>query len=472
MTAIGVDATTLHTNPAGIGWNRNANASVSAGFYNRGVSTRLRGFDENQAIDNSESSAFLPNLGLVWASPAGSLEFPTLNYGFNFTKLADFNESFSYQGRSTRSIVDAIVEDFIDGVAQDENGQFRADLITTIDPSVGAAFQDPALDTRPVRYDRQLSDAPDALTGFYSEFDFIDNNDDLLDRSGRVERTGSMNELALGVGGNYANTVLWGLSLGIPFINYTETRVYDELDDENLLSEYENAGFDEQSTIDGGGVNFKFGLIYLPNIASRVSLSFHSPTFWSFDDTYETELEYNYTANGEALGGNARSDIRSRVTNVRTPWRFNLGGGYLIGRTGFISTDIEYLSYRGTEFGFDDFAGFEEVPNQDIDDILSSSVNVKVGGELNFDPVLVRLGFGYRTFPVQDLRFDEDGGTLSYSGGLGLNLGKLFIDVAARYEGRSTYFAPYRTFGFTPNLVDTDFSRITGVVTVGFRGFN
>ena len=117
-------------------------------------------------------------------------------------------------------------------------------------------------------------------------------------------------------------------------MDYTETKVYDEVDDDNLILEYESAGFDEVSTLNGSGVNFKFGAIYLPSIASRISLSFQSPTFWSFDETYLTDFEYNYAVNGEALGGNAQSPIRDRLTNIRTPWRINLGGGYLLGRTG------------------------------------------------------------------------------------------------------------------------------------------
>ena len=476
MTAIGVDATTLHTNPAGIGWNRNANASLSGGFTRRNIQSQLRGEAGNGTTSAAESSFILPNLGFVWARETGSLEFPTLNYGISFTRLANFNETIAYDGRSSRSIIDAVTEDFIDleNVFDDDAAAFRSALITQIDPTVGPTFIDPFFDTRPVRYDF-LSDDPDFndpdFNGYYSEFEFEENNDAPIRRSGRVERTGGINEVALGIGGNYNNTLLWGLSVGIPFMDYTETKVYDEVDDDNLILEYESAGFDEVSTLNGSGVNFKFGAIYLPSIASRISLSFQSPTFWSFDETYLTDFEYNYAVNGEALGGNAQSPIRDRLTNIRTPWRINLGGGYLLGRTGFISTDIEYVNYAGIEFGFDDFAGLEEGTNGDIDFVLGGSANIKVGGELNFDPLLVRLGVGYRTNPIKELRFEEDGAALTYSGGLGINLGKIFIDVAARYEGRSTYFAPYRTFNFVPNVVDTDLSRITGILTVGYRGF-
>ena len=113
----------------------------------------------------AESSFFLPNLGFVWARETGSLEFPTLNYGISFTRLANFNETIAYDGRSSRSIIDAVTEDFIDleNVFDDDAAAFRSALITQIDPTVGPTFIDPFFDTRPVRYDF-LSTTPISMT--------------------------------------------------------------------------------------------------------------------------------------------------------------------------------------------------------------------------------------------------------------------------------------------------------------------
>ena len=125
----------------------------------------------------------------------------------------------------------------------------------------------------------------------------------------------------------------------------------------------------------------------------------------------------------------------------------------------------------GTSFSSDDFATVDEAANEDVDRELTSSLGVRVGGELNLKPFQVRAGVGYRQNPVATPRNDEDTAALNFSGGVGYSVGKFFIDAAARFQGNNSYYAPYRTFAFDGQVVDTDRSRITAVVTVGFRGF-
>ena len=174
-----------------------------------------------------------------------------------------------------------------------------------------------------------------------------------------------------------------------------------------------------------------------------------------------------------------QSDLGIASINFRSPWRFNLGAGYLINTNGFLSADIEYVNYKGGSFGFDDFATIDEAADADIDATLGSAINAKVGGELNLKPFQVRAGVGYRTLAVATPRYGEDEGFLTYSGGIGYSVGKFFFDVAARFESADSYYAPYRTFALSngvgdprdPNLVDVNRTRVTGAVTVGFRGF-
>ncbi|NJC27411.1 OmpP1/FadL family transporter [Neolewinella antarctica] len=466
MTPIGVDFTSLHTNPAGIGWNRSSYAALSAGFANTATNANLRRISgSNESTSESAGSFSVPSAGLVWSGDTRSLLWPTLNFGFSFTRLADYNETINYGGQSQGSIIDAIVEDFIDLYDADfgDTGEgFRADLILDIEDRIGEGALLPFEDDRILRLDE---------LGFYSEFNLDVNEGAEIERSGTVERSGSMNELAFGVGGNYDNKVLWGLSIGIPFMQFTENKTYQEIDRDNQLENYEDASFNESLELDGTGANFKLGAIYLPTPEARVSVSLQTPTFWTIDETYFTDLEYNYTADDEARGGNALSPVSQAVVNLRTPWQFNAGFGYLINRKGFLSADVNYTNFAGNEFSTEDFATLEEAANDDIDATLKSSINVRVGGEINIDPLQVRAGVGYRTVPTQDFRYDESESLLTYSGGVGYNAGKFFVDVAARYEGGNAFYAPYKSFDFEPQVVDTDRSRITGVITVGFRGF-
>lgn len=444
MTSIGVDGTTLHTNPAGIGWNRYSAAQISPGFTFNNLDARLTNGVGNEGEQENKAAFIIPNASLVWAGETRSVNWSTFNFGLSFTRLADFNETIAFSGRSGGGIIDAIVEDLNDGIIDD----FRSGLAQLIP---GAVQEDDL--------------------GFFSDFDLDSSQGGQIRRNGRVERTGGINELALGFGGNYLEKVLWGFTIGIPTINFTETKVYDEIDDRDEITFFDNAGFDETLELSGSGVNFKFGLIGRPTDQLRLSLAVHSPTFWTVDETYFTDFEYNFTDNGQALGGEEESILSEAAFNMQTPWRFYAGAGYLIGRSGFISIDADYANFAGTSFSSNDFATVDEAANEDVDATLGGSLALRVGGELNLKPFQVRAGVGFRQNPVIDLRNDEAAQFINLSGGVGYAKDKFFIDLAVRAEGDNSYYQPYRTFAFDGQVVETERARLTGIVTVGFRGF-
>lgn len=450
MTAIGVDGSTLHTNPAGIGWNRFSAAQITPGFALNNLTAGLRNGTGNEDNSVTDGNFVVPSASLVWAGDTRSLNWSTFNFGISYTRLADFNETIAYSGRSPGSIIQAINSDIDAG----EISEFREQLALNI-PSI-------FLET--------------AEGDFITDFDLPENIDSPIRREGRVERNGSLNEIALGFGGNYLEKVLWGVTIGIPTINFTETRIYDEIDDRNEVtaegeSGFDNAGFDENLELTGSGVNFKFGVIGRPTDQLRLSLAVHSPTFWSVDETYFTDFEYNFTFDGQAQGGTELSPLSEAVYNLRTPWKFYLGAGYLFSNKGFLSIDADYSNLAGTAFSSDDFATVDEAGNADVDRELSSSLGVRIGGELNLKPFQVRAGVGYRQNPVVQPRNNEDTSSLNFSGGVGYSVGKFFIDAAARFEGNNSYYAPYRSFDIDGQVVGTDRSRITTVLTLGFRGF-
>lgn len=444
MTSIGVDGTTLHTNPAGIGWNRYSTAQISPGFTLSNLDARLTNGSGNTGNQENKSAFIIPSASLVWAGETRSINWSTLNFGISYTRMAEFNETIAFSGRSEGGIIDAVVEDLNDGIVDD----FRSGLAQRIE---GAVQEDDL--------------------GFFSDFDLDSSLGGQIRREGRVERTGGINELALGFGGNYLEKVLWGVTIGIPTINFTETKIYDEVDNQDEITFFDNAGFDEVLELTGSGVNFKFGLIGRPTDQLRLSLAVHSPTFWTVDETYFTDFEYNFTDNGQALGGEVESPLSEAAFNLQTPWRFYAGAGYLVGRSGFISIDADYQNFAGTSFSSDDFATVDEAANNDVDATLGSSLGIRVGGELNLKPFQVRAGVGYRQNPVAELRNDEDPEFLNLSAGLGYAKDKFFIDFTVRAEGNTSYYMPYRTFNFDGQVVETDRTRITGILTVGLRGF-
>ena len=459
MTSMGVDFTTLSTNPAGIGWNRNNSASITPGFTLHNNRSTLRGNNLNPSTAENDFVFNIPSFGLVWTRQNEYTGMPSLNWSIALNRLADFNQTLDYNGFSGGSIIDALVEDINDNIGD----PFRVNLLDQIDSDIRFLDVNDNFDTLPLLVDE---------FGYFSDFDLADNQGAQVRREGRVERSGSMNEFAFGIGGNANNKLLWGISIGIPFLSFDEVKTYSEVDANNEVSTFDDASYDEELSISGSGVNFKLGAIYLPSVATRISLAVHSPTFWTLDETFETRLEYNYTtADGVARGGAGLSPQSISVVNLQTPWRFQLGLGGLIGRSGFITADAEYVNYAGNSFSFQEFSVPDEVSNNDIDAVLGGAVSLRLGGEINLDPVQVRLGAGYRTLPTQAARYGQDEGYLSGSAGLGFNLGKLFIDVATTVQQENNFYSPYRTFGFDGQVVDTERVQVSGLVTVGYRGF-
>ncbi|WP_420458996.1 hypothetical protein [Neolewinella sp.] len=446
LTPLGVDATTLHTNPAGIGWNRYNMAQVTPGFTLTGVKSDLAPDAASGPLNESVANFNLPSIGLIFAGTTRSVNWSTLNFGVSVTRLADYNRQTRFSGRSQGSI--------IDGYAADLNAGFNDPYGSDLALQTGALFQDDQ--------------------GYFSDFDLAENDGGRVRRDGLFDRRGSMSEVAIGFGGNYREKLLWGVSFGIPFFTYDDVYSYEEVDDQGEISGFDNSSFDRSLVNSGTGFNLKFGLTYLPTEQLRLSGAIHSPTAWTVDEQFSTGFTYNYTdEDGNALGGTALSPLNTVTYNLRTPWRFMVGAGYLIGNWGFVSLDADYADYRGNSVSFDDFATAADDVNASIDDNLSNSIGLRLGGELNLKPIQLRAGVGYRQVPYALFLNDEDEAYLTYSAGAGYSIGKFFVDLAAQYSGASGFETAYNApANLEQPLITTDRTQVSVLLTVGFRGWN
>lgn len=426
MTPLGVDFSTFSINPAGIGWIRNGYFVVTPGYKSENISSTLLDGDSSP-LDVNRGNFAIPNVGVVFANETRSVYWPTFNVGIGINRMADFNETISFRGRNSGSLLDAFVEDANDGIFND----FRNNL---------------AFETGAILEDDQ---------GFFS--DFFSNPEGAISRDGQVVRDGGISEFVVTMGGNYRDMVMWGLTLGVPFMNYSETRSYNEIDDEAVIDFFDNLSFDETLETEGSGVNFKFGVLIRPTQILRISLAAHSPTFWSIDESYETTFSYAYTDEdtNEALGGTALSPRSEFSYNLQTPWRLIGGLGAVVGRSGFVAVDVDYLNYAGNQFSYDDFTEEATAVNEEIDNLLESALSFRVGGEYNLNGFQIRAGAGVRNYPVAGTNQSD----LLLSGGLGYRKDRFFIDLAYQYGSRDRIFQPYPTFAATPQQVEVNMVR-------------
>jgi len=140
---------------------------------------------------------------------------------------------------------------------------------------------------------------------------------------------------------------------------------------------------------------------------------------------------------------------------------------------GFITADLEFTNYKWMSFSTSD----EESPetkeyykpfNKAIDAIYKTAVNFRVGGELKFKIVMVRLGFAYYSSPYKDKVLKAS--KMNLSGGLGYRHKGMFLDLTYVHHINKDVNFPYRVNAPRANTFAT--LKETGgnvLLTVGFK---
>jgi hypothetical protein len=302
-----------------------------------------------------------------------------------------------------------------------------------------------------------------------------------------VTSRGGITELALAFAGSSKDKWYYGATLGIPFLHYTRESSYSEADaTDNPNNKFDFATIDEDLTTSGVGLNLKLGVIYKPTEYVRLGLAIHTPTFYNLTDEYSafviTDTEgyqgrLNQSSTDFTNGENAEFQYY-----YFTPYRISVSGSYVLREVedvrkqkGFLTADIEYVNYKASSYttdpdgdNSDDTKTYLKQLNKAIDNAYKGALNIKVGGELKFTTVMVRLGAAYYGNPYKDIA-GEKGSRFQATGGLGYRNKGMFIDLAYVHTmGKDVHFA-YR-------LQNTPFQgarvKNTGgnaVLTVGFK---
>ena len=303
-----------------------------------------------------------------------------------------------------------------------------------------------------------------------------------------VTTKGGITELALAGAGNMNDKFYYGLTVGIPFLNYKRTTEFIETDPTtNPDNNFDFAVFTENVKTSGIGINLKGGIIFKPVNALRLGLAVHSPTYYTLEDKYDASASANtesyngfLTQTSKDITGN---DNASFKYTLLTPYRVILSAAYLLHgvedvkqQRGFVTADIEFINYKASSYHTDpanennDQATKEYLTNLNtaIDNAYKGAVNVRLGGEVKFNTMMFRAGAGYYGNPYKNIN-GEKGSRLQFSGGLGYRNKGMFIDLAYVYVLKKDVDIPYRLQSAAYKGADI---RATGgnvVMTVGFK---
>jgi len=440
MGALGSDMSAVAKNPAGLGAFWKSEFSISLAYADRKHDATL-GTQTESKVDNG---FIIDNAGYVMTTRGRNPNWQAVSFGIGFNRFADYQDDLFILGDARGSIVQRW-----SGLALG----FQTDQLDAFE--AGPAFESGAI------YDFEED-------GIY-ENDYLDFEDVDLQHELSVDEKGFFNQLEFGLGANYKNKLLLGISLGFPIISFRHDRTYFE---DNITGEvpvFNSLRYDEFLSTEGGGVNIKMGAIYKLD-KMRLGVSVHSPSYLSLTDRFETDITYAFTDDNGSQQYTGQSPRGEFEYSLKTPWKV-VGSFAYVSPKGFISADVEFIDYSSSRFNLTRHsdnqadAEYESTVNADIDEIMKPALNIHVGAELPVDAFRVRAGYTMRGNPQESGKFTNN----SFHLGLGLRGEKMFGDLAFVSTTSKRDYSLYQLNGAEVPTSLNEFLHKRLVLTVGFK---
>lgn len=397
FNALGGDYSSVLINPAGGSIYKTTGAE-----FTLGVSS-----DENGAMYNGSnaqdvnSNIYVGTVGFIkrYEDALRSPNWSDLTFTVGFARLNDFNRNQQIQGEADISRAD-----------------YFADLAQGT-PYENLGFEYP--------FDAELA----WYTFLIDTLGTPDNYVSLVQNPGglqqeRINSSGSQNEINLGLSTCYANSLHFGASIGIPIINYSEERYYDETGLDSASNTVNGWSYNQFLETSGGGFNVKLGIIYRPANWLRLAAAYHSPSWYTMEEFYSSSMRTNFSDGGTITRDSPEGNY---TYDLRTPGRWHLGAAVVIAPAGVVSVDYEIVDYSNAEFGSVD--GFDYGPtNSQIANSYSNSNVLRIGTEWRVKNLYFRGGYQVWGSPLNNASpFSYD--RTSISGGIGFRSHRFQLDL-------------------------------------------
>lgn len=453
QVALGGDLSSAVSNPAGLGfYNRSEfSFSPSLNFLQSDA-----GFDGNSVLTESENFN-INQLGVVInkTKPDSDDDFKGGSFAITLQRTNSFKQEFVYDGfNDNNSIVDFFLE---------QSNGVPVNLLEDED-----RIFDSGTELLSLAYNSFLINPVDGFDDQYDSFII-----GFPRQQETVKLSGSQYQWNFSAGGNYKDMLYFGGGLGIATMNYEISKVLREsefVDSDGFIDDAINdITLEEETDLDGIGVNATFGIIFRPVDVVTVGLSYVTPTWYTINDETFNDLITNYNNfdfNGETLGSfDLEGRIFSSDYNLRTPSKLNLGIAYFFGKNGFFTGDVEMVDYSGANLTSDDFSPTAD--NQTIRNIYKRVVNFRLGTEYRIDRFRLRAGYAFFADPIEDSTVDGEQQNITF--GLGYRNKKFFADLGVINSFGDQAYSPYFLSDGSEPTVALDNSATNVLLTVGFN---
>ena len=470
MGSLGGDISAMYVNPAGLGLYKTSEIIISPGFQLNNNKADFRG----TSLSSSKNAFDLGLTGAVFGTQNRYSRNKSEAFGIAVNQTANFNNTLTYTGQNDQS---SYSEQFVEEIVQ--NGYTPDQLSNT---------QSVAPFGSALAYYTHLVEIPfDSATGQYSVYgtpEIILGNEGILNQTKTVKTTGGIYEFALSYAANTNDKFYYGITLGIPVVSYTRNSFIREEDASgNANNDFLYSEFNDKLKTNGWGLNIKAGLIFKPANFVRLGFAIHSPTYYNLTDEESSSMTTAFH-NGDNFSTSSAQFTDGGIGSTQylsyTPWRFIASGSYVLHEAsdvkqqrGFLTADVEYVTYPSSKYksdgqledGSDD--QYYTTVNSVIKDYYKGAFNFRVGGELKFNTIAIRLGGAYYGNPYSDAALKAS--TTQISGGLGYRNKGIFIDLTyAELLNKDVNF-PYRLQDKANTFATYKNNRGNVLLTVGFK---
>lgn len=434
MGALGGDFSTLSFNPAGIAIFKKTELSISPSIFSQTTSSTYN----NNTSSESRVNFNMGNIGVVATfnliNDKNTTGWENVNFGFGYNRTNNFNNRILIEAENkTSSLLDVFVAD-ANGHPSADFDQFSTDLAWQtylINPDTNGTLQ----------YNHVIPNYGIKQKKF-------------------IETRGSMGETVLSFGGNYKSKLYLGGSLGIVNAKYFEESTYEEIDEQDSIPDFRSFSYGQDLTTKGSGVNLKLGVIVRPNDWLRIGGAVHTPTSLSLKDEYSSSMKSDL----DGIGYDTVSPLGSFDYRITTPFRAIGSVGFIIKKIALLNVDYEYTDYTYAQLNSHPNV-FSEV-NSVIRSKYTSTGNLRVGGEVRFDPVSIRAGYALYGSPFKKDE-NKDAYRTSYTAGIGFRQNNYFIDFAYVLTKYTEYNYLYNSEKISP--VKNDYKNSSFMLTFGLR---
>lgn len=451
--AIGGDASSAFTNPAGLGFYNRSELSFSPGVQLQNGSSAYAGTTTN----SNKAVPFVGQAALIFAgepSRQGSMRRGT--FGITYSRQVSLNDEFTFAGRNNKSsLTDAWAADLnsigLSSTDVDKAFTYNTRQVADVNGVPGTAYLAAA-------YQLYLLDPTQNGGKVYVGAEADKVTQQAVSRTS----TGSQSQWTLGYGANFDDKWYVGGSLGIASTRYDVTNRFSE----TFVGGDQIRGFTDQGVLSvrGTGVNLTLGAIYRPTELLQLGATFSSPTFSGLSETYDRTISADIIGirTTDANGNPVRNipDVTSISLptnsfdyNITTPLRASGGATFFFKKRGFITATAEYVGYSGMRVSTSGYSAaadnqaFREDNKKYVQADYQNVVNFRLGAEVRASMFRFRAGAAYLPSaykPTYDqLAQNGDRNSLLLSGGVGVRNERFFIDGSYLAYAFKTAYTPY-----------------------------